>query len=93
MPQTGRTLPDMHESLSRYDVTVTVGCQGGSLPDPAHSLQQPTRRHDTGPLLLSARTWRTRSSAWSRSWRRTGTRPWRRQGRRSRRAQASGPVI
>lgn len=26
---------DMHESLSRYDVTVTVGCEGGSLPDPA----------------------------------------------------------
>ena len=28
-------MPDMHESLSRYDVTVTVGYQGGSLPDPA----------------------------------------------------------
>jgi transposase len=26
MPKTGRTVPDMHESLSRYDVTVTVGC-------------------------------------------------------------------
>ena len=49
MPETGRAVPDMHESLSRYDVTVTVGYQGGSLPTRPHSLQQPTRRHDTGP--------------------------------------------
>jgi hypothetical protein len=35
MSKTGRTVLDMHESLSRYDVTVTVGCEGGSLPDPA----------------------------------------------------------
>ena len=25
----------MNEPLSRYDVTVTVACDGGSLPDPA----------------------------------------------------------
>jgi hypothetical protein len=25
----------MNEPLSRYDVTVTVGCDGSSLPDPA----------------------------------------------------------
>jgi len=25
----------MNEPLSRYDVTVTAGCEGGSLPDPA----------------------------------------------------------
>jgi hypothetical protein len=35
MSQTGRTVPDMYEPLSRYDVTVTVGCDGGDLPDPA----------------------------------------------------------
>ena len=26
---------DLNEPLSRYNVTVTVGCDGGSLPDPA----------------------------------------------------------
>ena len=35
MPETGRTVPDMNEPLSRYDVTVTVGCDGGYCPDPA----------------------------------------------------------
>jgi hypothetical protein len=35
MSDTGRTVPDMNEPLSRYDVTVTVGCDGSSLPDPA----------------------------------------------------------
>ena len=35
MPETGRTVPDMNEPLSRYDVTVTVGCDGGYRPDPA----------------------------------------------------------
>ena len=35
MSETGRTVLDMHESLSRYDVTVTVGYEGGSSPDPA----------------------------------------------------------
>jgi hypothetical protein len=28
-------VPDMNEPLSCYDVTVTVGCEGNSLPDPA----------------------------------------------------------
>jgi hypothetical protein len=28
-------VPDMNEPLSRYDVTVTVACDGGSGPDPA----------------------------------------------------------
>jgi hypothetical protein len=35
MSETGRTVPDMNEPLSRYDVTVTVACDGGSGPDPA----------------------------------------------------------
>jgi hypothetical protein len=35
MSQTGRTVPGMNEPLSRYKVTVTVGCHGGSCPDPA----------------------------------------------------------
>ena len=28
-------MPDLNEPLSRYTVTVTVGCDGGYLPDPA----------------------------------------------------------
>jgi hypothetical protein len=28
-------VPDVNEPLSRYDVTVTVRCDGRSLPDPA----------------------------------------------------------
>ena len=35
MSETALTVPDMNEPLSRYDVTVTAGCEGGSLPDPA----------------------------------------------------------
>jgi hypothetical protein len=35
MSETGRTVLDMNEPLSRYDVTVTVGCDGGPRPDPA----------------------------------------------------------
>jgi hypothetical protein len=35
MSQTGLTVADVNEPLSRYDVTVTVGCDGGYLPDPA----------------------------------------------------------
>ena len=35
MLETGRTVPDMNEPLSRFNVTVTVGCEGDSLPDPA----------------------------------------------------------
>ena len=35
MSETGRTVPDMNEPLGRYDVTVTVACDGGSGPDPA----------------------------------------------------------
>ncbi len=35
MSETGRTVPDMNEPLIRYDVTVTVGCDGGYCPDPA----------------------------------------------------------
>ncbi len=34
MRETGRTVPDMNEPLSRYDITVTIAC-GGSGPDPA----------------------------------------------------------
>jgi len=33
MSETGRTVPDMNEPLSRYDVTVTVACDDGSRPD------------------------------------------------------------
>jgi hypothetical protein len=33
MSETGRTVPDMNEPLSRYDITVTVGCDGDSRPD------------------------------------------------------------
>jgi hypothetical protein len=35
MPETGRTVPEMNEPLSRYSVTVTVACDGGSGPGPA----------------------------------------------------------
>jgi hypothetical protein len=35
MSETGRTVPDMNEPLSRFTVTVTVGCDGGSRPGPA----------------------------------------------------------
>ena len=35
MSETGRTVPDMHEPLSCYNITVTVGCDGSHLPDPA----------------------------------------------------------
>ncbi len=35
MSETGLTVPDMNEPLSRYNITVTVGCAGGHLPDPA----------------------------------------------------------
>src|ERR1700750_737861 len=35
MSETGRTVPDMNEPLGRYDVTVTVACDGGSPPGPA----------------------------------------------------------
>jgi hypothetical protein len=35
MSETGRTVPDMNEPLSRYNVTVTIRCDGGYLPDPA----------------------------------------------------------
>jgi hypothetical protein len=35
MSETGLTVPDMNEPLSRYNITVTVGCDGGYLPDPA----------------------------------------------------------
>jgi hypothetical protein len=35
MSQTGLTVPDMNEPLSRYNVTVTIGRDGGYLPDPA----------------------------------------------------------
>ena len=28
-------MPDMNEPLSRYNVTMTIGCNGGYLPDPA----------------------------------------------------------
>ena len=35
MSVTALTVPDMNRSLSRYNVTVTVGCDGGYLPDPA----------------------------------------------------------
>ena len=34
MSETGRTVPDMNEPLSRYDITVTIA-RGGSGPDPA----------------------------------------------------------
>ena len=35
MSEIGLTVPDMNEPLSRYNVTVTVRCDGGSRPDPA----------------------------------------------------------
>jgi hypothetical protein len=35
MSETGLMVPDMTEPLSRYDVTVTIGSDGGSLPYPA----------------------------------------------------------
>ena len=35
MSETGLTVPDMDEPLSRYNISVTVGCEGGSPPGPA----------------------------------------------------------
>ncbi len=36
MPETGLAVPDMNEPLSRYNITVTVGCDAATyLPDPA----------------------------------------------------------
>jgi hypothetical protein len=35
MSETGLMVPDVNEPLSRYDVTVTVRCDGRSPPDPA----------------------------------------------------------
>jgi len=35
MSETGHAVPDMNESLGRYNVTVTVECKGGCLSDPA----------------------------------------------------------
>jgi hypothetical protein len=35
MSETGRTVPDMNEPLSRYNVTVTAGYDANSPPDPA----------------------------------------------------------
>ena len=35
MSETGRTVPDMNESPSRYDVTLTVERDGNSRPGPA----------------------------------------------------------
>jgi hypothetical protein len=35
MSETGRTVPDMNEPLSSYEVTVTVTCEGGHPADPA----------------------------------------------------------
>jgi len=35
MSENGLTVPDMNESLDRYNVTVTVGCDGGCIPNPA----------------------------------------------------------
>jgi hypothetical protein len=35
MSQTGHTVPDTNEPLSRYTVTVTAGCDGGYRPGPA----------------------------------------------------------
>ena len=35
MSQTELTVPDMDEPLSRFNVTVTAGCQGDSRPGPA----------------------------------------------------------
>jgi hypothetical protein len=35
MSETGRTVPDMNEPPSRYDVTLTVERDGNSRPDPA----------------------------------------------------------
>jgi len=35
MPETGRTVTDMDEPLSRFNVTVTAGCDGGYRPGPA----------------------------------------------------------
>ncbi len=43
-----RTVPDMNELLSRYDVTVTVAWDGGSPPGRPRSRRQPTGRHGAG---------------------------------------------
>jgi len=75
MSETGRTVPDMNEPLSRYGVTVTVGCDGGYCPDPAAFAVTADQAHGAGPRASSARTWRTKSSAWSRSTRLTGMQP------------------
>jgi hypothetical protein len=76
MSQTGRAVPGMNEPLGRYTVTVTVGCDGGSLPDPGVFAVAAGQAAWSRPRASSARTWRTGSSAWSRSQRQTGTLPW-----------------
>jgi hypothetical protein len=56
-----------NEPLSRYDVTVTVGCDGGYLPDPAAFTAAAGQAAWGRSARSSAPTSPTRSSASSRS--------------------------
>ena len=56
MSETGLTVPDMNEPLSRYNMTVTVGGDGGHLPDPAKFAAAADQAAWAGPRTSSART-------------------------------------
>jgi hypothetical protein len=55
--ETRRTVPDMHEPLSCYTVTVTVGCDGSYLRDPAAFMTAAARRPGAS-LWAAARSYR-----------------------------------
>ena len=83
-----------NEPLSRYDVTVTVGCDGGYLPDPAaFTAAAGQAAWGRSASIVSAHLANKIISVVTV----TAPRPVRRRGRRPgrgiRRAQAPGPVI
>jgi hypothetical protein len=80
MSETGRTVPDMNEPLSRYNVTVTV--RGGSRPG---GMAQVGEHYQRAP---SRQDHQRRHRHRARPVRRRNRRP----GRRLRRAEPPGPV-
>ena len=49
MSDTGLTVPCMTKLPRRYDVTITVGRDGGDHPNRPSSPWRPSRRHQPGP--------------------------------------------
>ena len=94
MSETGLTMPDMNEPLSRSNVTVTVGCDGSSPPDPAaFAAAVDQAAWSRSASIISAHLAdKVISVVTVTAPDRWGSRG-RRQGRRSRHAQASGRVI